>query len=194
MRVFLTVSIATVSSLIAVPRVRAVEENSPLQLDEAVRLAITRHQDVAKARAAADALKGKIREVRSQALPSIKLESNATRWRDPSLLNASGLDKFPEELRSALVPSSVNLFDYAVTVKQPLFTQGKIGTALRLASIAAEGSLSEIDRAQQDVALATVKAFYGLLWAERYRGLIAETHEQQKLHAAMAKTRFANGV
>ena len=169
-------------------------DEPPLTLEEAVRLAISRHQDVAKARAAADALKGKVREVRSQALPEIKLESNATRWRDPSLLNASGLDKFPEELRQALVPSAVNLFDYSITVKQPLFTQGKVGTALRLASIEAEGALSEIDRAEQDVALATVKAFYGLLWAERYRALVAETQEQKKLHAAMARTRFQNGV
>src|SRR6478609_5671263 len=131
------------------------QEQAALTLEEAARMAIERHQDVGKARAQADALKGKIREVRSQALPEVKIVSDAMRWRDPSLLNASGLDKFPIELRSALVPSAVNIFDYAVTVKQPLFTQGKVGTALRLASIEAEGSVSEIDRAQQDVALAT---------------------------------------
>ena len=170
------------------------QDDRALTLDEAVRLAIARHQDVEKARAAADALKGKIREVRSQALPNIQIVGDALRWRDPSLLNASGLDKFPEELRSALVPSAVNIFDYAVSVKQPLFTQGKVGTALRLASIEAEGSLAEIDRAQQDVALATVKAFFDLLWAERYRALVAETQEQKKLHAAMARTRYRNGV
>lgn len=172
---------------------RAAEE-MPLGLEETVRLAIARHQDVAKARAAADALKGKIREVRAQALPEIKIESNATRWRDPSLLNASGLDNFPPDLRAALVPSATNLFDYAVTLKQPLYTQGKVGTALRLASIEAEGALSEIDRAEQDVALAAVKAFYSLLWAERSRTLIVETQEQKKLHAAMARTRYQNGV
>src|SRR4029079_8775280 len=143
----------------------AAQEQPALTLEEAARMAIERHQDVGKARAQADALKGKIREVRSQALPDVRIVSNAMRWRDPSLLNASGLDKFPEELRSALVPSAVNIFDYAVTVKQPLFTQGKVGTALRLASIEAEGSISEIDRAQQDVGLATVKAFYDMLWA-----------------------------
>lgn len=166
----------------------------PLALEDAVRLAIARHQDVAKARAQADALKGKIREVRAQALPDIKFEWNANRLRDPSLLNASGIDKFPADLRNALVPSSINMFDYGVTVKQPLFTQGKVGTALRLASIEAEGALSEIDRAQQDVALATVKAFYGLLWAEQSRGLVVDTQEQKKLHAAMARTRYHNGV
>jgi outer membrane protein len=170
------------------------QEQAALTLEEAARMAIERHQDVGKARAQADALKGKIREVRSQALPDVRIVSNAMRWRDPSLLNASGLDKFPEELRSALVPSAVNIFDYEVTVKQPLFTQGKVGTALRLASIEAEGSLSEIDRAQQDVALATVKAFYGLLWAERYHGLVAETQRQKELHASMARTRYRNGV
>jgi HAE1 family hydrophobic/amphiphilic exporter-1 len=163
-------------------------------LDEAVRLALARHEDIGKARAASDALKGKIREVKSQAYPDVQFLSNAMRWRDPSLLNASGLDKFPEELRAALVPSPVNIFDYGISVKQPLFTQGKIGTGLRLASIEAEGALSEIDRAQQDVALATVKAFYDLLWTQRYRGLVAETQNQRKAHAAMARTRFQNGV
>ena len=169
-------------------------QEPPVSLEEAVRLALARHEDIGKARAASDALKGKIREVKAQAYPDVQIVSNALRLRDPSLLNASGLDKFPEELRSALVPSAVNLFDYAITVKQPLFTQGKIGTGLRLASIEAEGALSEIDRAQQDVALATVKAFYDLLWAERYRSLVAETQGQRKAHAAMARTRFQNGV
>lgn len=165
-----------------------------LTLEEAVRMALARHEDIGKARAMSDALKGKIREVKAQAYPDVQIVSNAMRWRDPSLLNASGLDKFPEELRAALVPSPVNLFDYSITVKQPLFTQGKIGTGLRLASVEAEGALSEIDRAQQDVALATVKAFYDLLWAERYRGLVAETQDQRQAHAAMARTRFQNGV
>ena len=163
-------------------------------LNEAVRLALARHEDIGKARATSDALKGKIREIKAQAYPDVQIVSNAIRLRDPSLLNASGLDKFPEELRSALVPSAVNLFDYSITVKQALFTQGKIGTGLRLASIEAEGALSEIDRAQQDVALATVKAFWDLLWAQRYHDLVGETQDQRKAHAGMARTRFQNGV
>jgi outer membrane protein len=173
---------------------RAWAQEPAITLQEAVRMAVEHHQDVGKARAAADALKGKIREVRAQALPDIQFVSNAIRLRDPSFLNASGLDKFPPELQAALTPFAVNLFDYGITVKQPLFTQGKVGTALRLASIEAEGSLAEIDRAQQDVALSTVKAYYDLLWAERYRGLVAETQEQKKRHAEMARTRYQNGV
>ena len=89
----------------ALPGVVAAQEQ-PLSLEEAVRTAIERHEDVGKARAAADALKGKIREVRAQALPDISIQSNAMRWRDPSLLNASGLDKFPD--RTARRPDPVS--------------------------------------------------------------------------------------
>ncbi|MCZ2076451.1 MAG: TolC family protein [Bryobacterales bacterium] len=166
----------------------------PLTLTEAVRIALEKHPDIGKARASADALKGRIREVRAQALPEISILSTATRWRDPSLLNASGLDNFPEELREALVPSPVNLFDYSISVKQPVYTAGKVGTALRLASVEAEGSLAEIDRAQQDVALDVVKAFYAVMWSERYYELVEATQQQRQLHLEMARTRLKNGV
>ena len=163
-------------------------------LEEAVKLALERHPDVGKARASSDILKGKIREVRAQALPELTINSSFLRWRDPSFLNASGLDKFPEELRKALVPEGVNLFDYHISARQPLYTAGKVGTALRLAAVEAEGALAEIDRAEQDLAVATVRAYYGLMWAERYVELVRETQRQRQMHAGMARTRFQNGV
>ncbi len=169
-------------------------EQEPLTLAEAVRLALERYPDTLKARAAADGLKGRVREVRAQALPDISINAGGMRLRDPSLLNASGLDKFPEELRNALVPSGVNLFDYYVSVKQPLFTAGKVGTALRLASVESEAAQVDVDRAGHDLSLAVSKAFVGLQWTERYRELVAETQEQRKLHARMARTRLENGV
>ncbi len=169
-------------------------EAKRLTLAEAVRIAVERHPDVATARTASEGLKGKIKEVKAQALPDISINSFGMRVRDPSLLNASGIDKFPAELRDALVPSGVNLFDYRITVKQPLFTAGKVGTALRLAEVEREGALAEIDRAEQDIAFAVVKAFYNLLWSERYKKLVEETQDQKKQHADMARTRFANGV
>ncbi|MCE5310793.1 MAG: TolC family protein [Acidobacteriales bacterium] len=169
-------------------------EKAALTLPEAVEIAVKRYPDVEKARAAEDQLKGKIREVRAQAMPEINLTSFATRLRDPSLLNASGLDKFPEELRRELVPVGVNLFDYGVSVKQPLYTAGKVGTALRLAKIEAEGSSVDVSRAEQDLSISVVRAFYALLWAERNLEVVTGTLEQKKAHAEMARIRFKNGV
>jgi len=169
-------------------------EPETVTLEEAVAIALARHPDVETARTAAEGLQGRIREVRAQALPEVDLFADATRSRDPSLLNASGLDKFPEELRNALVPEPVNLYDYGVRVSQPVYTAGRVGTALRLASVEAEGALTDIDRAEQDLALEVVKAFYALLGTERYRTQVMETQEQRELHAEMARTRFENGV
>ena len=165
-----------------------------LTLRDAVRIAVEQHPDVRMAQAGADALKGRIREVRAQALPEVSLVSNAIRWRDPSLLNASGIDKFPVELRNALVPTAVNLFDYSLTVKQPIYTAGKVGTALKLAAVEAEAASAEIDRAQQDLALSVTRAFYSLLWVGRYQNVVVETQQQRKLHADMAQVRYRNGV
>jgi outer membrane protein len=163
-------------------------------LADAVQIALKHHPDVGKAHAAVDVLKGKIREVRAQALPDVSITGMFTRLRDPSLLNASGIDKFPPELRDALVPTGVNLFDYRLTLKQPLYTAGKVGTALKLASVEAEGALADVDRTEQDLALEVVKAFYGLMWAERYERQVAETQKQREAHADMARTRYRNGV
>jgi outer membrane protein len=181
-------------TLLSFPPLTAAGPETPVTLAEAVQTAMERHQDVGKARAAADALRGKIKEVRAQALPEVNIVAAAQRLRDPSLLNASGLDQFPAELLDLMVPRGVNLFDYSVTVKQPLFTQGKIGTALRLAEIEAKGALTEIERVRQDVALATARSFFDLMWAERYQKLVEETQSQKQQHADMARARFKNGV
>ncbi len=179
---------------LAILPLAAQEEKAALTLPEAVQMAVKRYPDVEKARAAAEQLKGKIREVRAQAMPEINFTSYATRLRDPSLMNASGMDKFPEELRQALVPVGINMFDYGVSVKQPLYTAGKVGTALRLAKIEAEGSSVDISRAEQELSLSVVRAFYALMWAERNLEVVNETLEQKKKHAAMARVRYNNGV
>jgi outer membrane protein TolC len=170
------------------------QEAGMVTLPEAVKLALARHPDVAKAQAGSDVLKGKIREVRAQALPDIAIHGGGLRMRDPAFLNSSSLDKFPRELIDALDPVGSNIFLYNIALKQPLYTAGKVGTALRLASIEAEGSLADIDRAGQDLALSVVKAYYALLWAERYRDNVLETQNQRKQHAGMARTRYQNGV
>ncbi|HSW48909.1 MAG TPA: TolC family protein, partial [Bryobacteraceae bacterium] len=165
-----------------------------LTVEEAVRLSLERYPDVARAKAAAEGLKGRIREVRAQALPDVSITANGSRYRDPSFLNSSGIDKFPPEFLDAIQPVPVNTFDYSITLKQPLYTAGKVGTALRIASIENEGAQLDVDRSQQDLAVEVVRAAYALTWAERYKTLVEETRDQRKLHAEMARNRYQGGV
>ncbi len=100
-------------------------EKETLTLEEAVRIALDRHPDVGKGAGRRRRAEGEDPgSSRSGAAQRLHV-ADAMRGRDPSFLNASGLDKFPAELRQALVPSPVNLFDYSVNVSQPLYTAGK---------------------------------------------------------------------
>jgi outer membrane protein len=169
-------------------------EKAALTLEEAVALALERNQQVLIARAQADILKGRYREVRAQALPSFTFNSSALRWRDPSFLNSSSFDKIPAEFRDALQVTPANLFDYNVSVSQPLYTSGKVGTALKLASLETEGV--GVDRAQveQDIRLRVIRAFYDLILAERLLDVSRAAVQQRQMHLDMARTRYAAGV
>ncbi len=182
---------------IGVPSGRAatdLPERPELNLAEALNLAMERNPQVLMARARIDALKGKIREVRAQALPSINLNGSALRWRDPSFLNASSFDKIPEEFKQALVVAPANLFDYNISVSQPLYTSGKVGTALRLASLESKGTGVDREQVEQQVRLAVIRAFYGLLLTQQQLKVAQETVHQREKHLEMARTRFAGGV
>lgn len=170
------------------------EEKHALTLQEAVALALERNQQALIARAQVDAMKGRVREVRSQALPQITIYSNALRLRDPSFLNASSFDAIPPDIREGLVPRGANLFDYGITVSQPLYTSGKVRTALQLAALENNGVATDQIRTEQDVRLRTVHAFYDLLLAEDRLGVSRETIQHRERQLELARSRYQAGV
>ncbi len=165
----------------------------PLTVRQAVELALQRNQDVLKARQQVSAMRGKIREVRAQALPQFKIEASALRFRDPSFLNSSSFDKIPEDFRRAISPIPANLFDYALTFSQPVYTAGKVGTAIRLASLELEGVNSDVDRVERDVSLDVIRTFYALLLAGNRVELARETVAQRQKHLEVVRARFQAG-
>ncbi|MBI1982792.1 MAG: TolC family protein [Acidobacteria bacterium] len=165
-----------------------------LTLEQAVALAMHRNQEVLIAQVKGEALKGKIREVRADALPFLSLNGSALRWRDPAFLNASSFDKIPAEFREGLSPTGANLFDYNLSVSQPLYTSGKVGTALKLASLESEGTSVDRSVVEQDVRLRVIRAFYDLLLAGRLLDVARETVAQREEHVKMARARYEAGV
>lgn len=170
------------------------DEKAALTLEEAVALALERNQQVLIARAESEILKGRYREVRAQALPSLTFNSSALRWRDPSFLNSSSFDKLPAEFLSAMQVIPANLLDYNVSVSQPLYTSGKVGTALKLASLETEGVGVDRARVEQDIRLRVIRAFYDLILAERLLDVSRAAVELRQKHLEMARTRYAAGV
>lgn len=169
-------------------------EKPALTLQEAVALALERNPQVLIAREQVPALEGKIREVRAEALPFLSLNSSALRWRDPAFLNSASFDEIPEEFRNALTVKGANLFDYNLRVTQPVYTSGKVGTALKIASLEAEGVTVDVARAEQELRLRVVRAFYDLLLSDRLLVVARQTVEQREQHLEMARRRYEAGV
>jgi outer membrane protein len=166
----------------------------PLTLSEAVRLALERNPEVLIARDQLAELEGKITEVRAEAFPQVSLEGYGLRMRDPGILNSGSFDNVPPDFRALLIPQSTNLFDYGVTVKQPLYTAGKIRTAIKLALEGRREKEAALEVVRQSVAYRVFQAFHDLLLAQANLEVVRETYRQREQHLEQVRSRFANGV
>jgi outer membrane protein len=170
------------------------EESPPLSLETAVKLALERHPDIQVAMEQLKELQGKITEVRSGAFPQVSFQGYGLRLRDPSILNSSSFDEVPQEFRDALVPRANNMFDMGLTVRQPLYTAGKVGTALRLAEASLEEKKSDRESVSQQLTFLVFQAFHNLLLAEANRDVVRETYSQRQKHLEQARNRYEHGV
>jgi outer membrane protein len=172
----------------------AQDSTRPVTLLDAVQLALSRNPEVLVAQEQLEELKGRITEVRSGAFPQISADAYGLRLRDPSILNSSSFDKVPQEFRDALVPVPANLFDMGFVVKQPIFTAGKVKTAIRLAEETQREKIAALEAVRQRVTFKVFQAFHDLLLAEENMAVVRETYQQRKMHLDQARNRFSNGV
>ncbi|MEJ2111682.1 MAG: TolC family protein [Acidobacteriota bacterium] len=172
----------------------AEDETTRLTLSDAVKMALDRHPEIQIAHEEEMELKGKIQEVRSGAFPQVSFHGYGLRLRDPSILNSSSFDDVPPEFRDALVPRANNMFDLGVTVTQPLYTAGKIGTALDLARVSLDEKQTSSKMVRQQLTFKVFQAFHDLLLAEENHKVLVETQMLREKHLEQARNRFENGV
>jgi outer membrane protein len=190
LRLFASAILTTIGTSIAL----AQSPPEALTLAVAVRLALERNPEILVARAQLEELKGKITEVRADAFPQVTMQGFGLRLRDPSILNSASFDKLPDEFRQALVPRGANLFDVGVMVTQPLYTAGKVGTAIKLALEGQREKESALEAVRQRVAFKVFQAFHDLLLAQANLDVVRETRQQREKHLEQARSRFALGV
>ncbi len=173
---------------------RAQAPAEPLPLEEAVRLALARNPEVLRSAEQLEELKGKIGEVRAQAFPEVTIQGFGLRLRDPSILNSASFDRVPQEFRDALVPRAANLFDIGLSVRQPIYTAGKVRNAIRLAEEGLREKEAALEAARRLVTFKVVQAFHDLLLAEESVAVVRDTYEQRRRHLELARSRHALGV
>jgi HAE1 family hydrophobic/amphiphilic exporter-1 len=187
--------ICALLALVVLPLVGEGQDKKPrLTIQEAVKMALERNPEMFIAQAEMDELKGKITEVRSGAFPQVSFQGYGLRLRDPSILNSSSFDKVPQEFRDALDPIPSNMFNFGVEVKQPVYTAGKVRTALRLAKESLEEKAAAREAVRQQLTFKVFQAFNTMLLVDANRQVIQETHRQRMKQLELARNRFKDGV
>ena len=187
--------ICALLALAVLPLVGAGQDKKPrLTIQEAVKMALERNPEMFIAQAEMDELKGKITEVRSGAFPQVSFQGYGLRLRDPSILNSSSFDKVPQEFRDALDPIPSNMFNFGVEVKQPVYTAGKVRTALRLAQESLEEKAAAREAVRQQLTFKVFQAFNTMLLMDANRQVIQETRRQRLKQLELARNRFKDGV
>ncbi|NWG12692.1 MAG: TolC family protein [Acidobacteria bacterium] len=181
-------------AIVAAQPVLSQEIDRPLTLPEAVRLALERNPVVLNAGEQLAEVRGQVRQVRADAFPQVAAEGFGLRMRDPGILNSPSFDKLPPEFRDMLNVTASNLFDAGVSVRQAIYTAGKVRTAIRLAEAGVGEKEAGIEAARQQVSFQVFKAFYDWLLAEASLQVLRETQEQRREHLELARKRMALGV
>lgn len=160
---------------------------------EAVAVALRANPEVVKGREQIKFYEGRITEERAAALPELTANGTMFRYTDPSFLNSTGYDEFPPELQSSFRPQPSNMLEGALQVRQTLYSF-KLNRAIKAARLARAVGAADLQRVQQRIALDTVEAYNGLLFAEEQVRVAQNALERREKHQAMTRNRRAAGV
>jgi len=152
-----------------------------LTLDEAVTLALTRNQEIVKAREYGKSAQGRYIEERAAALPQVGFESELAHGRDETL---SMYGASPEQERRRV----------GLNLTQPIYTWGKVDAAVRGAE---QGLLTAGDRlrqAGQKTRLDVTTAFHDVILAKELHNLAVRNLSQKNRRLDEAERKLAAGI
>lgn len=139
----------------------------PLGLEQAVQKALERSPAVSAQKSLLDAARARKQAAFSGFLPSVTFTESYLRSDQPvasfgGLLNQGRFSANDFALERLNDPDALDNFQTRFSLRQPLFTGGKVQNLHRAAKQDAKAAGSDFEGALADVALETVKAYWGL--------------------------------
>lgn len=184
--------------LAALPVQTAGAAGEKLTLGEAVRIALKNSHDLKAQTHAHGAREADVGVARSYLLPKISLEERYLRTASPGYafmtkLNQERIgsaDFAPESLNH---PASVNDFQTALTLEQPLFAQ-KARVGLAMSRTEAAASQEALHRKKEEVAFRVVQRYLMAGTAGAYVAVARKGLEDAREHQRLANLKFEAGL
>ena len=162
------------------------EERTPrvLTLEEAWRITLEKNKDIQKAKEYKNQVQGRYIEERAAALPQLQFNAYAVRDRDESL----------QKFYMGLIPLEKETRTAEVTLSQPLYTFGRIGTAIKAAKVGLSTAEDQLRIFRQAALRDVSAAFYDILFTKELHNLALQNREQKKRHFDESRKKYAGGV
>ncbi len=137
---------------------------------------------------------GGVRESRAEAFPQLTAISDWGRSRNPSLLNSADFADFVDQFPGGdFVPREQELYRVSVEVTQPLYTWGRVGTAIRLARTLVDVTDEQIRTVRLDTGLVAAQAYYQLLALRRALITVESQRQVREESLAVVQARYDLG-
>src|SRR5512145_257097 len=169
--------------LIFVRPVTVPAQTRTLTLEQAIEIARERNRDIQKAGEYIAWAKGKYVEERAAAFPQVTATGFIVRDRDGSQKIYGDAMADPASRQSA-----------QIVLTQPVFTWGRIGSAIRAADMGLKSADEQLRLYRQAVQRDVMAAFYDALLARELHGLALQDLAQKKRHLTEAQKKYAGGV
>ncbi len=160
----------------------------PLSLDDAVARALESGEEVALARSQQAIAEGQIVEARAGALPKLDADAGYTRTIASIFDDISfpmGEDDSPDDGTDPFADLPFgrrNSWVAALRLTQPLYSGGRVGTALDIARHVREAAALDIAEAQSDIVLEVRRAYFRLRVADDLVAIAREALELASAH------------
>ncbi|MDD2366491.1 MAG: TolC family protein [Desulfuromonadaceae bacterium] len=153
-----------------------------LNLDQALWIAMEKNRDIEKSREYSRYVQGKYTEERAAALPQFSLNGTALFSKDESL----GIGGLPVQRQFSR--------SLDITLSQPLYTWGKLSSAIRAAEVGLKTAEEQLRFFQQAAYRDVTVAYYDILLSKDLQHLAEENRSQKLRHLEEVKRKFEAGV
>ena len=148
-----------------------------LTLEESIRLALTNNPAIKVAEADKDKAAWAVKEAKSGKAPTISLQHNSVRS-DPNKYSAG----------------AGNSFSNSVSLSLPLYTGGKLESAIDQAKLGSESAVVGVEKTKQQIRLDATSAYYNVLQAANMVKLNQESVDRLNAHLKNVQAQYQVGT
>lgn len=162
-----------------------VSAETVLTIDKVRQLALEYNRQLLSAKKELDRAQAEIISARSGALPQVTLDGRYTR-------NLTTREFFFGDEKIPI--SQNNDFDLSISLTQPLYVGGKVGSALKVAKIYREFSGQRVLEVEREIVFNAESIFYGAILAESNLDVMKKADEQLNYNLEIAEKYFEQGM